>query len=138
MQACPHCGIALLDSPAACPACGAALVAIVDPATRPTHGIRSAPLEGRQQLAARDITRRFPQDWETMEALFPGSSAAFDRDLGEPWLLGRDGPRFDFYGEELVAFAGESVEMGHEGPWSSARYVADEVRWVIKADRRRR
>lgn len=79
---------------------------------------------------------RYTQEWAKLEERFPGCSAAFDRDLGEPWLLGRDGPRFDQYGDVLKVFAGESAETGHQGPWSSARYLVDEERWEITKDER--
>ena len=79
---------------------------------------------------------RYTQRWNEIEARFPGSSAAFDRDLGDRWLDGRDGPRFDQYGSVLKAFAGESQELGHRGPWSSAYYDPARERWVITKDER--
>jgi hypothetical protein len=81
---------------------------------------------------------RYTQEWAEIEARFPGSSAAFDRDLGEQWLLGRDGPRFDQYGPVLKVFAGESNEVKHRGPWASAYYIVDEERWVVTKDERDR
>ncbi len=80
--------------------------------------------------------QRYTQEWVEIEGRFPGSSAAFDRDLGERWLLDRDGPRFDQYGPVLKVFAGESSETGHRGPWASAYYIVDEERWVITKDER--
>lgn len=82
------------------------------------------------------MTARFPQDWVTVEGLFPGCSAAFDRDLGDGWLDGRGGPRFDVYGPVLHVFAGESKEYDHHGPWASAYYDAAGEKWVIKHDER--
>ncbi|MBA2539667.1 MAG: hypothetical protein H0V17_08540 [Deltaproteobacteria bacterium] len=79
---------------------------------------------------------RYTQEWGEIEARFPGSSAAFDRDLGDCWLDGRDGPRFDQYGAVLKAFAGESSERGHKGPWASAYYIVELERWVITKDER--
>lgn len=81
---------------------------------------------------------RYPQNWDEIERRFPGCSAAFDRDLGDRWLDGRDGPRFDAYGAVLMVFAGESTELDHAGPWSSAYYDAAAERWVVKQDQRRR
>ena len=80
--------------------------------------------------------QRYTQLWGEIEARFPGSSAAFDRDLGDRWLDGRDGPRFDQYGTVLKAFAGESNEFGHHGPWASAYYIVELERWVITKDER--
>ncbi len=78
----------------------------------------------------------YTQLWEELEARFPGSSAAFDRDLGDVWLVGRDGPRFDQYGEVLKVFAGDCNEVGHHGPWSSAYYSPELERWIITKDER--
>jgi hypothetical protein len=80
--------------------------------------------------------KRYVQEWAEIERRFPGSSAAFDRDLGDRWLHGRGGPRFDQYGTVLKVFAGESGELGHEGPWSSAYYVPELERWVVTQDER--
>jgi hypothetical protein len=95
-----------------------------------------ASTSNRIRLEAVEKDLRYTQLWDEIEAKFPGSSAAFDRDLGEAWLIGRDGPRFDQYGVVLKAFAGESAEMGHLGPWSSAYYIPEEERWMITADHR--
>ena len=78
-----------------------------------------------------------PQEWSEIERRFPGCSAAFDRDLGERWLSGRDGPRFDIVGAVLKVFAGESDEHGHRGPWASARYDVAQECWVVTRDSRR-
>lgn len=88
-------------------------------------------------MATRDRgDQRYPQNWVEVERQFPGSSAAFDRDLGDQWLDGRDGPRFDVYGPVLHVFVGESHELGHAGPWASAYFDAERERWVIKTDHR--
>lgn len=87
-------------------------------------------------MVGRVKDERYTQRWEEIERQFPGSSAAFDRDLGDTWLEGRDGPRFDIYGPTLHVFVGESVEMDHHGPWASAYFDAEEERWVVKADHR--
>lgn len=79
---------------------------------------------------------RFPQRWDEVEQRFPGSSAAFDRDLGERWLEGRDGPRFDVHGPVLHVFVGESHELGHRGPWATAYFDAAQERWIVKRDDR--
>lgn len=79
----------------------------------------------------------FPRQWEEIEQRFPGSSAAFDRDLGEGWLAGRDGPRFEIHGSLLKVFAGASDEHGHLGPWASAYFDAPGERWIIARDERR-
>ena len=79
---------------------------------------------------------RYTQLWEDIESRFAGSSAAFDRDLGDRWLDGRDGPRFDQYGPVLKVFAGVSHEYDHAGPWSSAYWEPELERWVITKDER--
>lgn len=79
----------------------------------------------------------YTQQWAELELRFPGCSAAFDRDLGDRWLDGRDGPRFDQYGPVLKVFAGDCAEVGHRGPWSSAMYEVELERWVITRDERR-
>lgn len=71
------------------------------------------------------------QQWDEIERRFPGCSAAFDRDLGERWLLGRDGPRFEIFGTTLKVFAGESEEQGHHGPWAAADYDLANERWTV-------
>lgn len=81
---------------------------------------------------------RLPQNWVAVERLYPGSSAAFDRDLGDAWLEGRDGPRFDVYDLVLHVFVGESRELGHRGPWASAYFDAANEKWVVKTDDRPR
>jgi hypothetical protein len=78
-----------------------------------------------------------PQEWAEIERRFPGCSAAFDRDLGERWLSGRDGPRFDICGVVLKAFAGESDEHDHRGPWAAARYDVAQECWIVTRDNRR-
>jgi hypothetical protein len=77
------------------------------------------------------ISADLPQQWTAIEHRFPGCSAAFDRDLGERWLAGRDGPRFEVLGTALKVFAGESEEHGHAGPWASAAYDLAGERWVV-------
>lgn len=83
------------------------------------------------------VEERYVQEWAEIEKRFPNSSAAFDRDLGDPWLDDRDGPRFDQYGTVLKVFAGACAEVGHTGPWSSAYYEPDLERWIIQTDERR-
>ena len=78
-----------------------------------------------------------PQEWVEIERRFPGCSAAFDRDLGDAWLTGRDGPRFDIYGVVLKVFVGDCDEYGHRGPWASAYFDAAQERWIVVRDDRR-
>ena len=85
------------------------------------------------------ISADLPQQWAEIEERFPGCSAAFDRDLGEGWLTGRDGPRFEVFGTVLKVFAGESEEHGHQGPWAAADYELANERWIVtrESDRQR-
>jgi hypothetical protein len=78
----------------------------------------------------------YTQKWEELEAKFPGCSATFDRDLGDAWLQGRDGPRFDQYGPVLKVFVGDCAEVDHHGPWASAYYDQGKECWVITKDER--
>jgi hypothetical protein len=78
-------------------------------------------------------------DWSELEERFAGCSAAFDRDLGDRWMSGRDGPRFEVFGNVLKVYAGESEEHGHDGPWASAEYDVAGERWIVtrESDRAR-
>jgi hypothetical protein len=77
------------------------------------------------------MTNDLAQRWDEIERRFPGCSAAFDRDLGERWLAGRDGPRFEIFGTSLKVFAGDCEERGHRGPWTSAEYDLENERWLV-------